>query len=195
MSKRSISVERGCRVVAALLLCAFIIAAVSDVAAAKTTSPTAWTTQFCKALQSWGKEFDASNAQVESTAAKTAGNIPAAKALVVKGINQDASVTGHAAQVIQRAGVPSVPNGKKLSAVFVSGFKKAQQELLGAVTNANALPTDNPATFIAGLSSVVSKLQVDPITPSFKSAAKLDTAGKLGNALQANPDCKFLTSG
>lgn len=192
MSKRPVSIERGCRVIAASLLCAMAVTAASDVAAATSTSPTAWTTQFCKALQTWGDKVNTINAQLQSTAASVGGDLAQSKTMLVDDIEQIADTTGHAAQIIQRAGVPAVPNGKKMSAAFVNGFKNGEQQLLRAATEAKALSTDDAAAFLSGMSTVATKLQVDPISPAFKSARKLDESGKIGRALVSNPDCKFL---
>ena len=173
-----------------------LVPASAGAAAAKSTSLPAWTSQFCTALQAWGKQSDAIGNQIESDAVQAGGNLAAAKAVIVKDIRQGASMTGQTAQMIQQAGTPSVPKGKKLSALYVNGFKTSQHDLLEVATAANSLPTDNPSNFLSGVSTrVIPKLQVDPITPAFKAASKLDQGNKLANALQANPKCKFLSSG
>ena len=51
--------------------------------------------------------------------------------------------TDDATSTIKDAGAPSTPNGAKIAAVFVSGFKAISKEFAKAQAKAEKLPTDS----------------------------------------------------
>jgi hypothetical protein len=169
-----------------------VVVAASDAASANNASPATWTTHYCESLLAFGKAIEPTSGRIENAVAEAGGNFAAAKAIVVKNIKLRASAAGHMAEMIERAGVPSVPNGKKLSAALVNGSKTAEEYLLRVAKAANSVST-TPAEFMSEMSMILSKLQVDPMAPVFESANKYDQ-GQLDKALKANPKCASLMS-
>jgi hypothetical protein len=177
--------------VAVVVVLVAVFAAQVGVADAKTVSPNVWATQFCRAVHTWGTNVDDVTSKITAATSNITG-VASGQALIVQLIGTIEQETGQTAAAIRAAGIPNVPNGKKLSATFVNAFTNGAQQLAQVEAQAKQLSTTDANAFAAGIGPVLTKLQIDPITPSFNRAAKLDTSKKLDAALSANTACKSL---
>ncbi len=178
-----------------------LVAGAASGASAATVSPSKWAPKFCTALDEWQTTISAKGDALTSALDGVDGTGQTPEAILSSARDQIASFLGdmvdatdEATDAIKRAGTPSSPNGKKIAAVFVAGFKAVSKEFAKAQTSAKQLPTDSVTEFKAkgealgqALSDSGSKLG-----EGFSAVDKLDKGKKLENAVKAAPACAFL---
>src|SRR5690348_3298876 len=102
---------------------------------AATVSPSEWAPKFCTAFTNWQTviteksdemtaAFDAKPTKGQS-AQEILGN---ARDEIAGFLSDMVGATNDATSAIKDAGIPSSPNGAKISAVFVNGFKDISQK-------------------------------------------------------------------
>jgi hypothetical protein len=157
---------------------------------AATVSPDEWAPKFCTALTDWQttiqEKGDAMSTELDSVTDLSDGRDQIAAFL---GDMVDA--TDDATTAIKDAGTPSSPNGAKIAALFVKGFKGISKEFAKAQDQAEKLPTSSPAKFkVAGkkLGQALSDSS-DELGKGFRNVDKLDKGKKLEAAVKAAPEC------
>jgi hypothetical protein len=104
--------------------------------------------------------------------------------------------TDEATDSIKHAGNPSSPNGKKIAAVFVAGFKAVSKEFAKAQSSAKRLPTDSVDDFKTKGEALGQALSdsSNELGDGFSAVDRLDKGKKLETAVKAAPACAFLGS-
>jgi hypothetical protein len=181
------------------LLIAVVVAALVAVAVpaayAKTVAPSKWAPKFCTALQDWqttiSDKGDALTTELESVT-----DLKEGRDKIASFLGDMVAATKDATSAIKDAGNPSSPNGAKISAVFVKGFKAITKEFQKAQDEAEQLPTSSAAEFKAKGEKLGQALSDsgDELSKSFSSIGKLDKGQKLESAVKAAPECAFLDS-
>jgi hypothetical protein len=185
----------------ALVVVTLVAGAMSSSASAAKVSPSDWAPSFCTAVTDWqttvaGKSDELSSAVDEAV---TAGQSP--KAILTAARDQIASflgdmvdATNDARSAIKDAGAPSSPNGAKISAVFVKGFKAIAQKFGDAQDEAKQLPTGSVQKFkVKSKELSVSLTEYgDTLSKDFGSIDKLDKGKQLEAAVKAAPECAAL---
>lgn len=163
-------------VVAASLLVASLFV-FSSVASAKPVSPGTWTARVCSARTDLEQVVSSFNSAQHSTTTR------GAKAQLVTFLGAATSASRATVRNLQKAGIPNVPNGKKIADGLVKGTKRATALFAHAEAQARALPTANVAAFKAAVKKVSATLtQGGASLKSFgRSLKKLDTSGKLSS--------------
>lgn len=179
-----------------------LVAGVATGASAKTVSPSSWAPKFCTALSDWQatitEKGDALSTELDGI--DTTGTDQ--KQILTDGRDQIAAflsdmvdATDDATSTIKGAGAPSTPNGAKIAAVFVTGFKAISKEFAKAQAKAEQLPTDSVTAFKTKGKQLGQALSDsgDTLGKGFSSIDKLDKGKKLEAAVKAAPECAFLT--
>jgi hypothetical protein len=175
-----------------------LVAGATTGASAGTVSPSTWAPKFCTAFTDWQKTITTKSDELSSALdeAATAGQSP--KSILSNARDQIASflgdmvdATNDATSAIKAAGAPSSPNGAKIAAVFVTGFKAISKSFAKSRDQAQQLPTSSVQKFkVKGKElSVSMSAYGDTLSKNFSSIGKLDEEKKLEAAVKAAPEC------
>jgi hypothetical protein len=192
-------IRRLC-VIGALALA--LLATSVPTAQAATVSPSEWAPAFCSAFSDWQTTINDKSSEMSTAldAAASAGQSP--KAILSNARDEIASFLGEmvdatddATAAIKDAGVPSSPNGAKISAVFVKGFGAISDEFAEAQDLAEKLPVNSVQKFkVKGKELGVSMSEYgDSLSKDFSSIGKLDKRKKLEVAVKATPECAAIS--
>lgn len=172
-----------------------LLAAAAPPVSAKTVSPTKWAATFCTALQDWQATIQ-DKGQALTTELESVTDLKEGRQQIADFLGEMVSATKDAASTIKEAGAPSTPNGAKISAVFVTGFKAIAKEFSKAQGKAEQLPTTSAAKFKAKGKALGQALSDsgNRLSKSFSSIGTLDEGKQLEDAVKATPECAFLDS-
>jgi hypothetical protein len=162
---------------------------------AASVSPSKWAPKFCTALDEWQTTIsDKGDAMTTELASVT--DLETGRDQIAAFLGDMVDATDKATKAIKAAGAPKSPNGAKISAVFVNGFKAISKEFAKAQTKAEELPTTSPEAFKVGGEALGKSLSDagDELGKGFGKVDKLDKGGKLEKAVKAAPACAFLNS-
>jgi hypothetical protein len=157
---------------------------------AATVSPSEWAPAFCTALTNWQTTIQAKG-DAMSTELESVTDLSVARDQVAGFLGDMVDATDEATSAIKDAGVPSSPNGAKIAALFVKGYKAISKEFAKAQARAEKLPTSTPQKFkVEGkkLGQALSDSS-DRLGEGFSSVDKLDKGKKLEAAVKAAPEC------
>jgi hypothetical protein len=169
---------------------------------AATVSPSKWAPKFCTALEDWqatiqekGDALTAELENVDATGQTEKSILTSARDQIAAFLGDMVDATDDATDAIKSAGKPSSPNGAKISAVFVAGFKAISKEFAKAQRKAENLPTDSATAFKTKGKELGQALSDsgDTLGEGFSSIDKLDKGKKLEAAVKSAPECSFLT--
>ncbi len=179
--------------VAALVVC-LLITGIGTAHAASVT-PAKWAPKFCNAIDQYQKTIT-EQADAMTTALEGVTKLEAGRAEIVGFLGKMVTAANTAARQVKKAGSPSTPNGSKISATFVSGFKASAGVFADAKAKATKLPTTTPAAFKKKGKQLGQDLTDAgaELTKTFAGIDKLDKGKKLEAALKATPECAFLNS-
>jgi hypothetical protein len=179
-----------------------LVAGATTGASAATVSPSKWAPKFCTALSEWqttiqekGDALTTALDDVDSTGQTAESILSDARDQIASFLGDMVDATDDATDAIKAAGSPSSPNGGKISALFVSGFKSISKEFAKAQSKAEDLPTDSVTAFKTKGKQLGQALSDsgDTLGKGFGSIDKLDKGKKLEAAVKAAPECSFLT--
>jgi hypothetical protein len=146
-------------------------------------TPAAYVKSICNAIGPFEKTVQQRSSALNLSTIKS----PAEGKKALQGfLTQVASDTDQAVAKLKAAGVPSVSNGKQVSAAIVGAFTQLKGALTKAATQAGALPTASPQAFqtaaqglgsavqssMSGIGGSLSNLK----SPDLEAAAKKEPA-------------------
>jgi hypothetical protein len=171
-----------------VLLVAALLVATAAPAGASGTDPATWAKEFCTAVGNWQTKLQQESSKIENA---SPSSIAEGKKAIVTFLGNAVTLTKQAISSAKKAGVPDAPNGKKISDTLVGALKKAQALFTKAKSQAQSLPTNNPAKFAAAGRNIGTSLEKsgNALANSFKTVSGLDTGQKLGTAIAAEPSC------
>jgi hypothetical protein len=166
------------------------LAVLSGTADAKTVSPDTYVSRLCTTVGDWANTIVAAR-QHSDAALSGVTSLDAAKNVLMTGVQKLAADTDRAANGVQRAGVPSVLNGKRIASRVLAGMTLVRQAFARQVKEAAAVPTDDVTAFRSAVQNLSSN--ADPAIKKFQavfsSVGRLDTSGKLNRATMHSPAC------
>jgi len=167
----------------------------SDSSSASGTKPEAWSADVCGALQTWEKDLKSGSQQLSSDI-RTSKDLKSVKVKLVAFLNSSEQSTEKLVGEVKSAGAPAVKDGPAIQRDLVSGLTEARGSFQRAVKQAKKLPTDNPQTLTAGLTSLAQSIQGE-LTATGSHFSNLDKkydVGDLNKAMAAEPLCKPFVS-
>jgi hypothetical protein len=184
------------RSIAVVATIALAVCTMQSPAAAKTVSPSTWSTKFCTTLHQWETKLTDDAHQVESALGSITG-LTDARARLTSFLGQMVTATGDAQKSLKRAGAPDTTNGQKIADAFVNGLGHAKSILARANSDAAGLSTTDPAAFASQAKSIGTDLtdSSDQLNKSFTGVDTLDKGGKLSAVLKKTKACAFLVNG
>jgi len=166
----------------------------STSAQASTVPAAQWAPKFCTALSTFQAHLTRDGTKADAVLSGNITSLTAAKTTLADFMGKAVTDADNAISALKRAGTPNAPNGSKISAAFVKGFQNARGVFASARTNSQHLPTKTLSAFESSMKKITSDLNKGSagITASFANVQTLDTSGKVGAAVQAEPACAFL---
>jgi glucose/arabinose dehydrogenase len=176
-------------------LVAALLAASVPSAAAATVSPGKWAPKFCTAIDDYQSTISEKSDSM-TTALETVGSLKSARAQIVSFLASMVEAAKTAERQVEKAGTPSVPNGKKIEAALLRGLDASVKVFADGKAQAAKISTKNPTAFKTDGKQVGVDLQKAgaKLQDSFGDIDKLDKGKKLEDAVKAAPECAFLTS-
>jgi hypothetical protein len=182
----------------ALVVVGLLAGAMCTSASAATVPPSEWAPAFCTAFTNWQTTISQKSDDMSTAldGAATAGQSPqqilgTARDQIASFLGDMVDATDEAASAIKDAGSPSTPNGAKIAAVFVTGFKAISKKFAQVQDEAQKLPTTSVQKFkVKGKQLGVSlSAYGDSLSKDFSVIGKLDKGKKLEAAVKAAPEC------
>jgi hypothetical protein len=182
-------IVRRCSVVAVVVT--GLLAAVIPAAHAATVSPSKWAPKFCTAVVDYQSTIETEGASMDSALSQTT-DLATARDQIESFLGNMADAANTAKRELKAAGVPSSPNGGKISALFVSGLGASAKVFAEAQRTAAKLPTDSVENFkVKGKQLGVDLTDAgEELSKSFSGINKLDKGKKLEAAVKAAPECQ-----
>jgi len=167
---------------------------VATSAVANTVPAGQWAPRFCAALSSFQAHLTRDGKKADAVLSGNITSLAAAKTTLADFMGKAVKDADTAISAVKAAGAPSAPNGAKITAAFVKGLQNARNVFASAKTNAQHLPTKTLSAFESSTQKITSDLNRGSagIIASFTNVQSLDTSGKVGAAVQAEPACAFL---
>ena len=171
-----------------------LVAGATTGASAATVSPSTWAPKFCTALEDYQTKISDASEQM-TTALEGVTDLSEGRARIVSFLGEMVTAAKTAKRAIERAGLPSSPNGGKIEALFVKALDASSGIFSDAKAQAAKISIKSKAAFAKEGKQVGVDLQEagDRIGKSFGGVDKLDTGKKLEVAIKAAPECAFLT--
>ena len=184
---------RGATVAAVVFV---VVVSTSVGALAKSLPAAEWAPKFCTAISTFQQHLTDDGTQADAVLSGDITSLAKAKSALATFMSKAVRDAEVATSALQRAGVPDTANGPKIAARFATGFQTLRSLYVSARTNAQHLPTKNLGGFETATKKITSALEkgARDLTASFASIQSLDTSGKLGAALRAEPTCAFLNN-
>jgi hypothetical protein len=183
---------RRCCVIGALALA--VLATSVPTAHAATVSPSEWAPKFCTAIIDYqatiSQESDSMSAALDDVT-----DLATARDQIASFLSNMVDAANTAKREVKAAGVPSSPNGAKITGLFVSGLGASAKVFAKGETQAEKLPTTSAEQFkIKGKQLGVDLSDAgEELSKSFSGIGKLDKGKKLEQAVKAAPECEPLT--
>ena len=122
------------------------------------TKPETWSADVCQALQTWEDDLKSGSRQLSSDI-RTSKDLKSVKVRLVAFLHSSEQSTEKLVGEVKSAGAPAVKDGPAIQSDLVSGLTNARGSFQRAVKQAKKLPTDNPQTLTAGLTSLAQSIQ------------------------------------
>ena len=121
--------------------------------------PAEWAASFCGAAAGLQTSLGSLSSSFQSAVGQSA-NLDTAKNLMVQFLTNAATSATALRDTVKALGpIKGVADGKGIQSVILQGAQKAVDVFQGAVNDANALPTDSPASFGAAATALGTKLE------------------------------------
>lgn len=168
-----------------------LLVAYVPAAHAATVPPSTWAPKFCTAVVDYQSTIQTEGNSMD-TALSQETDLGAARDQIEAFLGNMVDAANTAKNQVKAAGVPSSPNGGKISALFVSGLGASAKLFAKAKLAAAKLPTDSLENFKVKGKQLGSDLTRagDELGKSFSGIGKLDKGKKLEAAVKAAPECK-----
>lgn len=163
-------------------------------ASAATVSPSKWAPKFCTAIDDYQTTISETTEQMQ-TALQSVTDLSEARGQIVSYLGSMVAAAKTAKRGVERAGVPSSPNGAKIEAKFVDALDESADIFTDAKAQAAKISTTDAAAFAKEGKQVGTDLQDagTELSASFGGIGKLDKGKKLEAAVRAADECAFLT--
>ena len=180
----------------ALALVTVSLSTLSRTAAAKTVSPGTYMSRLCTVVDDWAHNIEAARQNADAALAGVT-SLDAAKKVLMTAEQRLLADTDQAVKALQRAGVPRVPNGKKVASRGLAGMTLVRQSFERQVREAAAVPTDDVTAFQTAVQNISSNADpaITKFTELFNSVGRLDTSGKLSREVTHQRACIALSNG
>jgi len=143
----------------------------------------------CGAVRGWASDIDTRSGALNVATIKNAAEGKAAIQTFFKAAVTD---TSDVVAKLQAAGEPSIKNGNTISAAFVSAFTQIETVLKKGQSQANTLPTKNPAAFRDAGRTLANSVQSS--LNNIGSGLSGLKSPELESAAKKEPACASLTS-
>jgi hypothetical protein len=185
--------RRSCAIV---VIAALMAVLASTSAAATTVSAGQWAPKFCAALSTFQAHLNRDGTKASAVLSGNITSLAEAKATLAGFMAKAVNDADTAISAVKAAGAPSAVNGTKIAAAFVKGLQNARSLFASARTKAQHLPTKTLSAFESSTQKITSDLNQGSkgIATSFNTVKALDSSGKVGAAVRAEPTCAFLQS-
>ena len=145
----------------------------------------------CGAINEFTTSVQGAQATVESM---TSADTPAEGQQVIVDFFGDAATAGEELSTsIEDAGVPDVENGEGIASTLEGAFSTFSTALSDAESDAESLPTDDPAIFESSAQTLIADFQSSLATAG-DAADELEESTELGDAAEDDEDCQELES-
>jgi hypothetical protein len=173
---------------------AFSVVFASAGAAANTVPAGQWAPKFCAAISTFQAHLNRDGTKASAVLSGNITSLAGAKATLAGFMGKAVNDADVAISAVKAAGAPSAVNGSKITAAFVKGLQNARSLFVSARTKAQHLPTKTLSAFESSTQKITSDLNQGSkgIATSFNNVKALDTSGKVGAAVRAEPTCAFL---
>jgi hypothetical protein len=143
----------------------------------------------CTAAATWKNSIVSAGTKLQ--AALTSASLPKTKSEYVQFVQALVTATGHAADQLSSAGIPSVSGGKSIATTIEGIFSNAKTRLSQAASEANSIPTTSKNAFNAGANKVQTEIRT---ALAQMSSATPANNPQLRSAAAKDPTCKSLAS-
>jgi hypothetical protein len=152
-------------------------------------SPSSYAKTVCTAVQSWVTDIEKRSSNLGSATITSAAD---GKAALVNFFGEAINDTSAVVTKLRAAGVPDVSNGSSISASLISAFIQVRTALSQGQTQAQALPTNDPAKFKSAADALGNTVQ-SSLTSIGKALGGLKSP-ELEKAAATVPACKSLNT-
>jgi hypothetical protein len=183
------------RLLVPALVATGLVAGSMGTAHASSVSADDWAPKFCTALHDWQTAIQGESDQITSQL-EGVTDLATGRDTIAALLGKMVDATDTATQAIKDAGSPSTPNGAKIEATFVKGFKAITKQFAKSQSQAEKLPTTSPTAFKTKGKQIGVELSDsgDELGKGFDAVGKLDKGKKLETAVKAAPECSFLNT-
>ena len=151
------------------------------------TKPETWSADVCGALQTWEEDLKSGSEQLSSDI-RSSNDLKSVKVKLVAFLqNARARAPRRWSRDVKSAGAPAVKDGPAIQRDLESGLTEARGSFQRAVKQAKKLPTNNPKTLTAGLTSLAQKIQGE-LTATGNQFSNLDKKYDTGDLNKAMAD-------
>jgi hypothetical protein len=195
--------RRTARLLAGIVLCGAVFAALPVATAgaatratapesARVTAPAPWAKSVCGALDAWVRAVTKASSKAADSSPTTAA---ATKKALTGLLNRTVKETAKVRAKLAKAGKPSVSGGKQIAATVNEGFRQVNSSLKGAKQSLAAADPADAATFTAAVRGTQDALEsgLESIQAAFSAARDAD-ASALVTAFAAEPTCQAVAS-
>jgi len=160
-----------------------------------TVPPDQWAPKFCTALDDWQQTIQTESDNV-STQLQGVTDLKTGRDTITDLLGRMVDATDTTTAAIEDAGSPSTPNGARIAATFVNGFKAVSKQFAKARARAEKLSTTSAEAFKKKGKQLGMQLSNsgDELGKGFSAVGKLDKGKKLETAVKAAPECSFLNT-
>jgi hypothetical protein len=178
----------------AAVTCGLVVLAIAGCGGSSSTSsgPSAssYVKTVCTAIKGWVSDIESGSGKLNSATITTAAE---GKTAIENFFGQAINDTTAVVAKLKAAGAPNVTNGSKISTALVSTFTQIQTTLTKGRTQAQALPTNDPAKFKTAGDALGTTVQAS-LTQIGKALGGLKSP-ELEKAAAKEPACTSLNSG
>ena len=160
------------------------------------TSADSWAPKFCGAITKWQNAIQKNASEVDDVVALGANSdLSSLRETFVGFLESDVKATKAAIASIKKAGTPDVTNGAKIQKKIIAGLQSTSSSFAGAKRDAEAVSTDDEATFVTDVATISTNLAsvTDGFITAVSDAQALDTDNEIGTAFAKAKACKALS--
>jgi hypothetical protein len=177
----------------AAVICAFVVLVVAGCggssSASSGPSASSYVKTVCTAVKGWVSDIETGSGKLNSATITSAAE---GKTAIENFFGDAINDTSQVVTKLKAAGAPNVSSGSKISTMLISTFTQIQATLNKGRTQAQALPTNDPAKFKSAGDSLASTVQ-SSLTQIGNALGNLKSP-ELEKAAAKEPACTSLSS-
>lgn len=195
-----LSCWRNAAVPAALLAAGLTVAACTGSSHSSSQSipaslgATQWASRVCGTVTTWTSDLQHSSNDLKS-AENAATSLVQAKTVLLSFLSGAVASTNSMISGIKSAGAPAVPNGRALAQSLVAALQDVQATFVQVQTQAQQLPVDNHAAFVAQAQALGTSLDNagSQVKSNLNSLSRRYPSSDLDAAFKNQAACQSLT--